>query len=57
VRYRWDVKQLARAQLEDAAIVEGDRRCAGEDESNVFNMTAGGANSGADMLAPLPARL
>jgi len=54
VRYWRNVKKLARSQLKYASTVEGHRRCAGQHQANMFNITPGCANAWSDVLAPLP---
>ena len=54
VRYRRDVKELSRSQLDDASIIECSRRGAGEHQSNVLNVAPSRAHAWADVLAPLP---
>src|SRR5437867_3719764 len=54
VRYRRDVKELSRSQLDDASIIECSRRGSGEHQSNVLNVAPNRAHARADVLAPLP---
>ena len=54
MRYRRNVKELARSQLDDASIIEGSRRGAGEHQSNVLNVAPSCAHAWSNVLAPLP---
>src|SRR5439155_20395270 len=54
VRYRRDVKELSRSQLDDASIIECSRRGSGEHQSNVLNVAPNRAHARAGVLAPLP---
>jgi hypothetical protein len=52
-----NVEQGARAEFVDAAVVHGGAGTAGQDQADVFDIAAPGADGGADVLGPLPAGL
>src|SRR5438132_8962577 len=57
VRYWRNVKKLARSQLKYASTLEGHRRCAGQHQANMFNITPGCANAWPDVATSNQARM
>src|SRR5439155_14769586 len=52
-----NVKKFSRSQFNHAPIIERSRRSAGKHQANMFNIAPRRAHTGADVLAPFPARL
>src|SRR5687768_5535417 len=54
VRYRWDVENVARAELDHSAIAERGRGGPGEHQSDMLDLASLGADGRTNVNRPLP---